>query len=143
MMTSMMTAFRPGGTADLADVDTIQYQSPQAAHWNPSEYLDHKFWVATVGDRVAGFLVLRILAPDEAEILNLAVAPRFRRKHVAEGLVRTALEHFRGSVFLEVRESNREALAFYKYLNFEQVSIRPSYYGDPEESAIVMKFHSC
>jgi len=143
MMTSMMTAFRPAGPADLAAVASIQYQSPQAAHWRPVEYLGYEFWVATVDELVAGFLVWRRLSADEAEILNLAVAREFRRKRVAEGLFRAALGEFQGSIFLEVRESNQSAQEFYKYLGFEVVNTRAFYYDFPPESAIVMKFHSC
>jgi ribosomal-protein-alanine N-acetyltransferase len=142
-MSFMMTAFRPGGIADLASVEAIQYQSPEAAHWNSADYLEHEFWVATCGDAVAGFLVMRRVAPDECEILNLAVAGEFRRKHIAEGLFRAALEGFRGAVFLEVRESNVVAQEFYKYLGFKVVNVRSSYYHSPLEAAIVMKFHSC
>ena len=143
MMTSMMTVFRPGGMADLAAVESIQYQSPEASHWDPREYLHHDFWVATIDAAVAGFLVMRRLAADEGEILNLAVAREFRRKRVAEGLFRAALERFRGYVFLEVRKSNDAAQEFYKYLGFQVVSLRTSYYDNPPETAIVMKFHSC
>jgi len=143
MMTSMMTVFRPGNRGDLAAVETIQYQSSQAAQWNPADYLDYELWVATSEDVVAGFLVFRRVAPDECEILNLAVATEYRRKHVAEGLFHAALKQFRGAVFLEVRESNHVAREFYKYLGFQEVSVRVSYYTTPPESGIVMKFHSC
>jgi ribosomal-protein-alanine N-acetyltransferase len=139
----MMTVFRPGGAADLDAVESMQYQSPEAAHWNPKDYLEHELWVATVEGAAVGFVALRRVANDEAEILNLAVAREFRRKHVAEGLMRAALEHFHGTVFLEVRESNNAARQFYKYLGFQVVTIRTSYYDSPPESAIVMKFHSC
>jgi [ribosomal protein S18]-alanine N-acetyltransferase len=99
--------------------------------------------VAISGETVAGFLVLRRVAPDECEILNFAVAREFRRKHIAEGLFRAALRGFRGAVFLEVRASNSVAQEFYKYLGFKPVTIRNSYYHSPEEAGIVMKFHSC
>jgi ribosomal protein S18 acetylase RimI-like enzyme len=143
MMTSMMTVFRPAGATDLAAVGSIQYQSPGASHWPPEDYLQHNFWVATLDGSLAGFLVWRRLAVDEAEILNLAIAPEFRRKRVAEGLFRAALGNFHGSVFLEVRASNESAQKFYKYLGFEVVTVRAFYYDSPPESAIVMKFHSC
>ena len=139
----MMTAFRRGRASDLAAVEAIQYRSPEAAHWDPSDYLAHEFWVAEVAGCVAGFLVLRHLAAGECEILNLAVAWEFRRKRLAEGLLHAALQHFCGVVFLEVRASNEAAQKFYKYFGFQQVSIRNLYYDNPPESAIVMKFHSC
>ena len=90
-----------------------------------------------------GFLVARTLAADEREILNLAVAPDFRRKGVARALLDSALQGFRGGVFLEVRESNGVAQEFYKSLGFKELSKRTGYYDSPPETAIVMKFHSC
>ena len=90
-----------------------------------------------------GFLVARTLAADEHEILNLAVTPDSRRKGVARALLGSALESFHGSVFLEVRESNGVAQAFYKSLGFKELSRRQGYYSSPSEAGIVMKFHSC
>ena len=139
----MMTVNRPGGVADLSAVESIQYQCPEAAQWNAKDYLDQEFWVAELDGVVTGFLVLRRVAVDESEILNLAVTRDSRRKGVAEGLFRAAVGGFRGTIFLEVRESNKTAQEFYKYLGFQLVSIRTSYYQTPLESAIVMKFHSC
>jgi ribosomal-protein-alanine N-acetyltransferase len=147
----MMTAIRRGGPADLEAVAAIQYCCPEAAHWDPRDYLAHDFWVAAAppaagqpdGPRVAGFLVLRRTAPDEGEILNLAVSPDFRRQGVATRLMETALQNFSGAFYLEVRESNEGAREFYKSLSFQEVSRRPAYYQSPPETAIVMKFHSC
>jgi ribosomal-protein-alanine N-acetyltransferase len=139
----MLPEYRRGAAADLSAVGEIQRQIPQAAHWDPRDYLSHELWVASSGGALAGFLVLRHVAGDECELLNLAVASRFRRKHIASGLFLAAIEGFHGSVFLEVRASNRGARTFYKHLGFQEVSIRHDYYTDPTESAIVMKFHSC
>lgn len=139
----MMTVFRPGSAADLPAVASIQYQSPGASRWNPDDYLQYDFWVATCDRTVIGFLVWRRVATDEAEILNLAVAPEFRRKRTAEGLFRAAVGDFTGVIFLEVRASNESAQKFYKYLGFKAVTVRDFYYESPPESAIVMKFHSC
>src|ERR1035437_3769790 len=126
-----MTAIRRGGADDLDAVAAIQQASPGAARWNAADYLDREFLVALEGDRVVGFLVARTVAPD------------FRRKGVARALLDGALQSFRGSVFLEVRESNRVAQEFYKSLGFKEFSRRKGYYESPPETAIVMKFHSC
>jgi ribosomal-protein-alanine N-acetyltransferase len=139
----MMTAIRRGGPSDLEAVAAIQYCCPEAAQWDPRDYLAHDFWVAAREDRVAGFLVLRRTAPDEGEILNLAVSPDFRRQRVASRLMETALQNFAGAFYLEVRESNEAAIKFYKSLGFQELSRRPQYYQSPPETAIVMKFHSC
>jgi ribosomal-protein-alanine N-acetyltransferase len=138
-----MPEIRPGTSADLAAVAGIQAASPEAAQWNVADYLDHDFLVATIENHIAGFVVFRDIARDEREILNLAVAPQFRRKHFARSLLRTVLDGFEGAVFLEVRESNAPAILFYKSLNFKVVSRRQKYYHAPPEAAIVMKFHSC
>jgi ribosomal-protein-alanine N-acetyltransferase len=138
-----MPLIRPGAAADLADVAAIQATSPEAAQWPPEDYLDLDFRVCILDDRIAGFAVSRITAPDERELLNLAVAPEFRRRGVGGQLVRSLITGVAGSVFLEVRECNRAARVFYKTLGFQEIGVRPGYYASPPESAIVMKFHSC
>ena len=42
-------------------------------------------------------------------------------------------------MFLEVRESNQSAIAFYAKHGFNKMGRRASYYHDPEEAAIVME----
>jgi ribosomal-protein-alanine N-acetyltransferase len=138
-----MPEIRPGTAADLDAVAAIQAAIPEAAQWNAADYLDHDFLVAMVGNCVAGFAVLHRIAANERELLNLAVHAAFRRKGLARALLEAALRDFRGSVFLEVRESNAAAIAFYKSLRFQVLSVRQNYYQYPLEAAIVMKFHSC
>ena len=121
----------------------IQAASPEAAQWDVSDYLRYDFRVSVCGTRVAGFLVSRTLTEGETELLNLAVAPGFRRQGVARKLVESLLGEARGVVYLEVRESNRAARKFYNQMGFQEVSWRSGYYQEPPEAAIVMKFHSC
>ena len=143
-MATMFPAYRRGAPGDLPAIAAIQDSVPEAAHWNPADYLEHDLWVAEPASAtLAAFVVIRHLAPGECEILNLAVAPAFRRKHIASALFSTALRGFLGDVFLEVRESNHAAQKFYKSLGFQAVSTRADYYSAPAEAAIVMKFHSC
>jgi len=134
---------RRGGAADLAAVAAIQAASPEAAQWPVDDYLGQELRVALVGERVAGFLAGRRLAPGETEVLNLAVAPEFRRLGVARALVQAWLREWGGDVWLEVRESGTGARTFYQLLGFEQVGRRQEYYATPPEAAIVLKFHSC
>jgi len=134
---------RRGGPGDLAEVAGIQAASPEAAQWDVSDYLRYDFRVSVCGIQVAGFLVSRALAEWETELLNLAVAPDFRRQRVARKLVESLLAESPGVVYLEVRESNRAAREFYNHMGFQEVSLRGGYYQEPPEAAIVMKFHSC
>jgi ribosomal-protein-alanine N-acetyltransferase len=149
-----MPVIRPGGPGDLAEVAAIQAASPEAAHWAAADYLKYDFRVCVQDGHVAGFLVARRVADDESELLNLVVAPEFRRKGLAQALIRellTASGNFeRGkacptgnSIYLEVRESNQAARNLYKSMGFQEVNIRRGYYQAPPEAAIVMKFHSC
>ena len=134
---------RRGGPGDLAQVALIQAASPEAAQWDAADYLHYDFRVSLCEIRVAGFLVSRTLVEGETELLNLAVAPEFRRQGVARKLVESLLAEAPGVVYLEVRESNRAARKFYNHMGFQEVSSRSGYYQAPPEAAIVMKFHSC
>lgn len=129
--------------ADLAAVADIQQRSPEAAHWDPADYLEHHGVVAICNGRVVGFLIMRRLTEGEYEILNVAIAPEYRRHGVAKHLISEQVLLLSGEIFLEVRESNSAARNLYKYLGFQEVAVRPRYYDHPPESAIVMKFHSC
>ena len=127
----------------MAEVAAIQEASPEAARWNVSEYLQYHFWVAVHGNRIVGFLVSRNLAEGERELLNLAVAPEFRRQGVGHELLATLLAEAPGVIYLEVRASNQVARSIYKSKGFQEVGSRQGYYENPLEAAIVMKFHSC
>lgn len=142
-----MALIRAGGAEDLAEIAAVQRACPEAAQWNPEDYLGYDLRVAMAGERVAGFAVTRVTSPGEIELLNLAVAPAFRRRglgrRLLENVLRTLKTEPKISVFLEVRESNERARNFYKSLNFRELGIRQNYYQNPSEAAIVMKFHSC
>jgi [ribosomal protein S18]-alanine N-acetyltransferase len=124
---------------DLAAIAEIQRASREAAAWDP---LDFDCNVAEEGGRVVGFLVTRQVAPDEREILNLAVHPEYRRCGIAKSLLGRAMEVARGHWFLEVRESNAAAISLYRSLGFEAAGRRENYYSAPAEAAIVMRILS-
>jgi [ribosomal protein S18]-alanine N-acetyltransferase len=138
-----MPVIRRAEVGDWEDIAAIQSSCPEAAHWPVAQYMPHEFTVSISDGRVAGFLVWRRVAEGECELLNLAVAPAFRRRGIARELLQPLLNLRDNRVFLEVRESNRAARIFYKSIGFQEVSIRSQYYESPSEAAIVMKFHSC
>ena len=138
-----MPAIRRGGADDLAVIAAIQAASPEAAQWKPADYLAYRLLVATGASGVMGFVVARPVADGEFEVLNLAVAPEFRRQGVARELLAALFHQYIGEFYLEVRESNQAAQMCYKSLGFQVVNRRPDYYESPNEAAIVMKFHSC
>jgi len=93
------------------------------------------------GEVLAGFIVYW-LVHDELHVLNIAVAVEERRRGVARALMEEAAARGRraGAVLatLEVRRSNVGALALYRSLGYRQVGVRPNYYVDEGEDAIVM-----
>lgn len=90
---------------------------------------------------LAGYALYAVIAP-EAELLNLAVSPEFRRRGLATLLLDFADSHLIAfgvdSVYLEVRQSNRAAEALYLGRGFEPIGTRRAYYRFPTEDAIVM-----
>lgn len=90
---------------------------------------------------VLGFVVYW-LVHDEMHVLNLATALEARRRGVGRALMEEAAARAvaAGAVLatLEVRRSNAAALALYAELGYRQVGIRPNYYVDEGEDAIVM-----
>ena len=82
------------------------------------------------------------LVADEVHILNLAIHPSFRRKGLGFLLLSHALSYSRErrmeSASLEVRENNFPARLLYKKFGFHQVGVRPKYYQDTEENALIL-----
>lgn len=134
---------RPAVATDLEAIARIQAASPEAAQWPPGDYLVYDCRVAEWEGLVAGFVVVRSLGAGEAEILNLAVAPDCRRRGLARSLLQDVLPALRGSIFLEVRRSNRAAQSFYELFGFRITGERPGYYSGPPEPAVVMTLQSC
>jgi [ribosomal protein S18]-alanine N-acetyltransferase len=133
---------RAGAPADAAAILGIQASSGGAAQWDPHDYLNYMLWVAEGAGSIQGFVVARTVAEGEGEILNLAVHPDCRRRGIASRLLRRVLEHVRGSLFLEVRASNRGAIEFYQAAGFRRAGVRRGYYSQPDDDAAVMRIGS-
>jgi ribosomal-protein-alanine acetyltransferase len=140
------TIARPMVAGDAQVVAAIGRQCPAAAAWPEDSYarlgeLGYRGWVAVAGEEICGFLVARCAA-GEAEILNLAVKPERRRQGHAREMLRAAMEGLKAEgvreVYLEVRESNAGAQAFYAGAGFGRSGRRLSYYEQPREDAVCM-----
>lgn len=130
---------RPAKPSDREAITAIQVVSPEAPVWDPTGY---ECWVADEEEQCQGFIATRAVAPDESEILSLAVAPSSRRRGLASALVEHAVKARPGGWFLEVRASNQAARGLYESLGFQPVGIRENYYNNPSEAAIVMRLQS-
>jgi ribosomal-protein-alanine N-acetyltransferase len=94
---------------------------------------------------VVGYVVALLLGV-EAEIADLAVAPRARRRGIGGLLLERVVGELTatgvGAVFLEVRESNSAARALYESRGFSAVGRRRGYYQHPVEDALILKRES-
>jgi len=92
-------------------------------------------WLAWEGQEPAGFILVRDLG-NECEILSLGVAPRWRRRGIAQALLQTAIAEAarRGlpSVVLEVAIDNDAAGDLYAAAGFIAVGRRARYYHRPD-----------
>jgi len=79
---------------------------------------------------------------DEAHITNIAVHPNFRNRDIGSYLLKSMIEYAEKlgiyRMTLEVRKSNIPAQRLYKKFGFESCGIRPKYYMDTNEDAIIM-----
>ena len=132
--------------ADAAAIESVLASSTGASQWSAGDLLHlakmgTRVWVAEEAGEVVGASATRTVA-DEVEVLTLGVAPSWRRRGVGRGLMATAMEEAGHAgarqVFLEVRESNRGARAFYAALGFVESGRRRAYYRDPAEDALVL-----
>lgn len=97
-------------------------------------------------DGIVGFAAFSaILTVDAAEATldNMAVASPWQRQGIGRRLLADGLlwcrAHGSAAVFLEVRKSNRAAIALYEKARFSVVGNRPGYYREPVEDGLQMQ----
>jgi ribosomal-protein-alanine N-acetyltransferase len=139
---------RPMAQPDLARVAELERAS-YLFPWNDQIFADclrvgYHCVVIDTPAGVEGYGVLSMGA-GEAHVLNLCVAEEWRRRGIGRQLLLALLAHARDrgvrDAFLEVRRTNRGAIALYHALGFECVGTRRGYYQaqDGREDAIVYR----
>lgn len=92
-------------------------------------------------ERMAGYIIVWVVH-DELHVLNVATAPEQRRRGVGRALMEEAHRLGRSRACrlatLEVRRSNAPAIALYLALGYRQVGMRPRYYAEENEDALLM-----
>ncbi|MBI1940670.1 MAG: ribosomal protein S18-alanine N-acetyltransferase [Acidobacteria bacterium] len=136
---------------DLHAMIALQAKSPEAARWTADDYArladdsGGKILVAELESmtppKILGFAAFHRVI-DEVELRNMAVDPEHRRQGVAKALLEEAHQRMLKAgakrLFLEVRTSNKPALALYSSLGFAIHSLRKDYYRDPQEDGYVL-----
>ena len=91
--------------------------------------------VAFAGAKLCGFAIMKY-HDDEAHLLLLAVQPGARRQGAGSALVawleQAALTAGVGQVWLEARQGNAAARAFYRQLGYREIQVLPGYYQGRE-----------
>ena len=137
---------RAAALSDVPAILAIEKQAASAAHWAAETYnklVDDESGVVLVAQesgQLCGFVCARAIA-GEWEIENVVVAADFRRRGVAEalvrGLIQRATKAAASAILLEVRESNLPARGLYLKHGFRETGRRRMYYNSPNEDAIL------
>ena len=140
---------RAATAADVPQVAAIEAES-FGDPWSKASFRslvsDGLVWFRVAADDATDAVVGYILvwfAADEAELANIAVAPRMRGRGVGAALLDEALaaarERSTARMFLEVRDSNGPARGLYHSRGFEEVGRRRKYYRYPVEDALILR----
>jgi ribosomal-protein-alanine N-acetyltransferase len=133
--------------ADVSRIDQQVYPQPWSLSlWRQEVDLgdSRRYTVAMLGDRLVGFSGLMLLAGD-GHVSTVAVDPVAQRRGVAtvlmDRLFVDAIEAQVEALTLEVRLSNTAAQELYRRYGFAPSGIRPNYYSDTNEDALIMWCH--
>jgi [ribosomal protein S18]-alanine N-acetyltransferase len=144
----MMIEFRKLKLRDLNAIEEIErtsYPTPWSRSMFASELAKPSSIclgaIESESDELVGYLIISRYV-DAWHVMNIAVAPEYRRRGIARNLMErlfevTARDGRRGYT-LEVRVSNEAAIRLYEELGFKTRGIRRGYYTDNREDALIM-----
>jgi|SRR5581483_6321497 len=143
-MNTEATAIRPLAYGDLPQVTAIERRSFPTP-WSLAMFVlelskPSSICLAAVEyGNLVGYLVCSRYA-DVWHLMNIAVDPSARRRGYASALLEEMFERAGqdGSFTLEVRTSNASAIALYERFGFRSAGMRPRYYRDTGEDAMIM-----
>ena len=128
----------------VAEIEKLCFSDPWSKNSVASELNNRlSLWlVALDGDTVAGYVGSQSVL-DQADMMNIAVHPDYRRQGIGRDLVLALADALKEKgvrgLMLEVRQSNAPAIALYEQLGFQQVGLRPNYYRHPRENALILR----
>lgn len=141
---TMITEMTQMHTAQVAALERLCFVDPWSEKSVAGELSNPlSLWlVALDGETVAGYVGSQSV-PPEADMMNIAVAPEYRRCGIAAALIEQLVGRLAAngiaSLTLEVRASNLPARGLYDRLGFSQVGLRKNYYRNPREDALILR----
>ena len=128
---------------EILEIERSSFPSPwsfNAFRAETEKPISH-LWVLTSDGRVSGYICFWILE-SEIQLINIAIRPDRRRNHLGRFLLERMIEEgvSKGvkNIWLEVRRSNSAARNLYSRTGFIEIGIRPKYYSETNEDAIMM-----
>lgn len=129
---------------DVLEVEKTSFSTP----WSKDSFIKEitenklaKYIIAEVDEKIVGYGGMWLIL-DEAHITNVAVSNEFRNRGIGQkiidGLIDICRKLMINRITLEVRKSNNPAIKLYKNNGFIEIGIRPGYYADTKEDAIIM-----
>jgi [ribosomal protein S18]-alanine N-acetyltransferase len=130
--------------AEVQAIEKASFTSPWPPHAYRSELETNRlahYLVVEVQGRVIAYGGIWLMV-DEAHVTTFAVHPLWRRRHIGDQLLLALLDHavarHAHEATLEVRLSNLAARKLYEKFGFRPVGLRPRYYSDDGEDALIM-----
>lgn len=134
----------PKDAEEIAEIEELCFASPWSLDTIVHEIVENELALYVVGEvdgKVVGYVGIWLIV-DEGHITNVAVHPDWRRKHIGEAIIKTLIDVTeKNGVMahtLEVRASNIPAQELYRKFGFKAAGLRPGYYEDNGEDAIIM-----
>ncbi len=129
---------------DVVEIERLSYPYP----WTRTIFADclragYSCWVCERQGIIEGYGVISVVA-GESHLLNLCVRAQARQRgygrKLLDHLISIAHRHGAEAVFLEVRPSNKAALALYGNNGFNELGVRKDYYPAPggREDALIL-----
>lgn len=128
----------------IAALEKVCFSDPWSEKSIASELCNPlSYWlVADDNGNIAGYVGSQSVL-DAADMMNIAVAPDYRRQGIGQALIEGLIDHLVEknviALLLEVRVSNAPALFLYEKLGFEHVGRRRGYYHNPREDALILR----
>ncbi|MDX1919157.1 MAG: ribosomal protein S18-alanine N-acetyltransferase [Candidatus Caenarcaniphilales bacterium] len=139
--------------ADLESVCAIEFSAHGQNSWTRQTFINELnnslsyYWIAqniskdTDSGQIVAFTGCHVIG-EECFITNLAVEPGFQRRKIGQALLMHLIKQVSKLgvkyLTLEVRAGNIKAQNLYKKFGFEEKGLRPNYYPDNHENALIM-----
>lgn len=129
---------------DIMEIELEAFTTPWSRHAFEMEISGNdlaEYIVAEVGGKVIGYGGVWLIV-DEGHITNIAVAKSHQGKGIGDklikGLIHVCEDKKIYNITLEVRKTNTVAQNLYIKYGFINCGIRPNYYADDKEDAVIM-----